>query len=393
MTAASATSLTSTNGRAAARERFERSGLPHRRLESWKWTDLRSIVSADLKAASNPAIGRSLFADLDAFEITVMNGDAQWAGEPPAGVTIALARNDGALSPAEEDHPLANRCAAIVETRLSIEVEAGARLSRPIHLRHVNGGGASDFWAMARLLPGADATVIESFDGAGPYFSNSVLSVGLDDAARLTRVVIQDGSEEGIETALLSARLGAASRFQQLALMIGAKAARLETRAYCLGEGGDVSMRGATLAEGARHADHTSLVSIHAPRCVADQQHRSVAKDRGRAVFQGKFHVAREGQQANARMQARALPLSDGADIAHKPELEIYADDVKCSHGSAIGSLDPEAVFYMRQRGLSEREAQALLIEAFIAGSFDDFDDDAVAAALRQRAQVWLGAT
>ncbi|MDZ7628800.1 MAG: SufD family Fe-S cluster assembly protein [Parvularculaceae bacterium] len=170
---------------------------------------------------------------------------------------------------------------------------------------------------------------------------------------------------------MASIRLGEASRLDQTALIFGGKTVRMETRVACEGANARVSMRSAAALAGARHADATSLVEHKATGGETRQLHRAAIKDRARGVFQGKFLVARGSQKTDAEMNAGALLLSDTAEANHKPELEIYADDVKCAHGSTAGALDGNALFYMRQRGLSEAEARALLIDAYLGEVFD----------------------
>ncbi len=379
-----------TTARAAALERFAATGLPHRRLEGWKWTDLRAALRDLPSAEESVVVGRSLFGGVDAFEITVMNGEASWTGLAPEGVDLRLVENDAKLSPAEADHPLAGLCAASVEQRLEIAIAAGAKVARPIHLRHVGGAGMRHFWAQIRMADGAEATLLESFNGAGVYFSNSLLGLGLDDGARLARIVIEDGSAEGVDASVCGVRVGAGARFKQYALLLGGKSARFETRVFCLGAQGRVGLASAAALDGTRHADQTSLVFFGAPGCTATQLHKAAARGRSSAVFQGKFHVARAGQKTSAHMSARGLLLDDSAEVDHKPELEIYADDVTCGHGSSIGALDDEALFYLQQRGLSPDAARALLVEAFIGEVFDGIDAPAIAGALRNRAARWL---
>jgi Fe-S cluster assembly protein SufD len=377
--------------RAAALKVFAKTGLPHRRMEAWKWTDLRAALAEALpEEKEREVVGRSLFAGVPAFEITIMNGEAAWGAPAPAGVEISLIENDGALSPAVADHPLANLCAASAARQLHIVVAAGAKVATPIHLRQVSGAGAHHVFAQMRLAPGAEATVLQSFDGAGSYFSNALFGFGLDEGAQLTRLLIQDGSSEGVEASVAGVRVGARARFTQAALLLGAKAARVETRVFCLEESGAVQVASAALLDSARHADQTSLVSLHASGCSASQLHKSALRDRSRAVFQGKFHVTREGRKADAHMSARALLLNEGAEADHKPELEIYADEVQCAHGSTIGALDDEALFYLQQRGLSPAEARALLVEAFVSEVFDAIPDGAAANAFRSRAARFL---
>jgi Fe-S cluster assembly protein SufD len=376
-------------GRAAALAAFERVGLPHRRIETWKWTDIRAALAGEPPAeAQEDVVGRSLFAGVNAFEITIMNGEATWTGAPPAGVEIALVENDGALPPATADHPLANLCAASAERRLDMRISG--KIAKPIHLRQVAAPGSHHVFAQARLLAGAEASVLQSFDGAGTYFSNSHFGFGLDEGARLFRYIVQDGSADGVDAAVAGVRVAKAATFRQTALLLGAKAARFETRVFCLEPDAQVELASAAIVEDSRHADQTSLISFHASGATAAQTHKSALRGRARGVFQGKFHVTREGQKTDAQMSARSLLLNEGAEANHKPELEIYADDVKCGHGSTVGALDEEALFYFRQRGLDPERARALLVAAFIVDVFDRVEESAIRAAFDNRIARWL---
>lgn len=375
--------------RAAAFEAFAATGLPHRRMEAWKWTDLRQALREDLTAlaADNDVIAPSVFASAGVYEITVMNGAAEWEGEAPAGVALSLAAPDAP----QTDHPLAHLAAAFSEKVLTIEIAPGAAVERSLLIRHIAGPGAAQARLALTLGAGAAATVIESFDGAGAYFSNGYGEITLGEDASLTRLVLQDGSAEGVETNVWSARLAARAAFRQTALLLGAKAARLETAIACEGEETAVHLDSAAVLSGARHADLTTLLDHSALGGASRQVHKSVLKDRARGVFQGKFHVARRAQKTDAQMKAQALLLSDTAEANHKPELEIYADDVQCAHGSTAGALDEAALFYMRQRGLDEEAARALLIEAFVGETFDAIAHPALREILHRRLLHWLG--
>ena len=339
-------------------------GLPHRRLEAWKWTDVRSVLREPMAPAAEAVIAPSVFANAGPFEILVMNGRAEWSGASPKGVMVA--HGDAA---APVDHPLGDLAAAIAGGTLKIDIEGD--IAQPILIRRVAGAGAVHGAARVHLAPGSRATIIESHDGAGAFFSNSVVHYDVGAGARLTRIIRQNAGEAGVETAFASISVGEGARLDQTALLFGGKMARMETRVNCDAPGARVSIRSATALSGARHADATSLVAHQSTGCETRQLHRAALKDRARGVFQGKFLVARGGQKTDAEMSAGALLLSDAAEANHKPELEIYADDVKCAHGSTAGSLDDNAIFYMRQRGLSERAARALLVEAFIGEVFD----------------------
>lgn len=347
---------------AARAPRF--TGLPHRRLEAWKWTDVRAALREPMAPASEAVIAPSVFATAGPFEILVMNGHASWADHAPAGVRVAL-REEGAAG----GHPLADLAAALTDEALVIDIEGA--VAQPLLIRRVAGAGAVQARAAVRLAPGACATVIESFDGAGAFFSNSAVRYDLGAGAHLTHIVRQNAGEAGVETAYAAIALGDGARLDQTALLFGGKLARIETRVDVKGAGARISLRSAAALSGARHADATSLVAHEATGGETRQLHRAAIRDRGRGVFQGKFLVARGAQKTDAGMNAGALLLSGMAEANHKPELEIYADDVNCAHGSTAGALDDNAIFYMRQRGLSEHAARALLVEAFLGEVFD----------------------
>ncbi|HBS36397.1 MAG TPA: Fe-S cluster assembly protein SufD [Parvularcula sp.] len=339
-------------------------GLPHRRMEAWKWTDVRAALREDFAPASETVIAPSVFASAGPFEILVMNGRAEWPATAPAGVTVSKG-----VGAAVMGHPLGDLAAALSDEALVITIEGA--VAQPVMIRRVAGAGAVQARALIRLAPAAEATIIESFDGAGAFFSNSATDYDIGAGAQLTRIIRQDAGEAGVETAFAALILGEGAKLDQTALLFGGKLARMETRIAVRGAGAYVSMRSAAALSGARHADQTSLVAFNAVGGETRQIHRAALKDRARGVFQGKFLVARGSQKTGAQMHAGALLLSDMAEANHKPELEIYADDVKCAHGSTAGALDDDALFYMRQRGLSEDAARVLLIEAFLGEVFD----------------------
>ncbi|MBB5519185.1 Fe-S cluster assembly protein SufD [Amphiplicatus metriothermophilus] len=377
-------------GQAAALKAFARTGLPHRRMEGWKWTDLRQALRAELPPADGEAavIAPSSFSGVDAFEITIMNGAAEWPDDAPEGLSVRLVEGGGPAPAVARDHPTGNLAVAMCDR--IVELRIGKTVARPIHLRRIAGGGASHSRVAVIVEEGAGATLIESYDGAGRYFANSLTEIDLGRGARLTRDILQDGSDDGVEAALCAGALAEGAAFHQLALLLGGKTVRMETRLALEGAQAEVDFRGASILSGARHADLTTHVAHHAPGSTTRQLHKSVLRERARGVFQGKFLVARGAQKTDAQMQARALLLSEAAEVDHKPELEIYADDVQCAHGAAAGALDADALFYMRQRGLDEKTARALLVEAFLGEIFDRPERVNIAEILRRRMRCWL---
>lgn len=361
------------------------SGLPHRRMEAWKWSDVRAALRDDVAPANDGEVAPTIFAAAGAFEIGVINGRANW-GQPPSGVTVRR----GEASPAG-DHPMARLASAFAAESLTVTIAGNAHA--PIHIRRFAGAGAAHARASIALSSGASATVIESFDGDGAYFSNSAIDYALAPGASLTRIVCQDAGEAGVETAFAIVTADAGACVDQTALLFGGRLTRFETRIECIGPNARIALRSAAALSGHRHADSTSVVAHHAIGGRTRQIHRAALRDRAQGVFQGKFFVARDGQKTDAEMRAGALLLSDGAEANHKPELEIYADDVACAHGSTAGALDAQAIFYMRQRGLSERAARALLVEAFLVEAFEGGLPAGIEHILRERLARWLEAS
>ncbi len=271
---------------------------------------------------------------------------------------------------------------------------------------------------LARALPGVTlsaptdtARIIEALAGSVTHIDvpaeTSVLSVdrfGADAmearafaahvkaGATLTRVVVQTATD-GVPLGAVRVRLDAGATFRQFIYAEGAKLARFETEVSVEGAGAHVELNGVYLVDDGRHADLTSQV-IHAqPGGETRQLIKGVARKGGRGVFQGKILVAPHAQRTDARQNHHALLLEDGGEVFAKPELEIHADDVQCAHGNTVGGLDADSLFYMRQRGLPEAQARALLIEAFLGEAVSASLPDDLRAEILQRIGSWLGAS
>jgi len=210
----------------------------------------------------------------------------------------------------------------------------------------------------------------------------------LGENAALTRVVIQTGAGEPL--AMARARLARGAKFRQFILAEGARLARIETHVAVAGEGAQVELNGIYMVGEGRHADLTSVVSHDVAGAVTRQLIKGVARKGGRGVFQGKIHVAHGAQQTDARQHHAALMLEEGAEIDAKPELEIYADDVQCAHGNAIGALDDAQLFYARARGIPEAEARAMLVEAFLVEAVPEHLSEELRAEILDRIGSWL---
>lgn len=372
---------------APARERaftaFAQSGLPHRRMEAWKWTDFKARLKAletGLKSSADP------FGTIAAPTLTFSGGKVSGLEGLPAGMRGFIKDGAQALGNAE-DLPLGAMTAALVPQTVMIEVTEP--VAEPIRLVFSGAGEMTYARIVFVVRPGASLNVIESHLG-GAGLNAALLDFGVQKDAQVSRTIVQPASKGQAVAITAQVHLDEAARFTQTALAFGADVARIETRGVHQGEEAHMELNAAYLAGDGYHIDFTSHIRHGARACVTRQKTKGAVVNGGTGVFQGKFHVPRNvGQRTDADMQHNALLLEEGAVVNAKPELEIYADDVECAHGNTCGALDADALFYMRQRGIPEITAKALLTEAFIAEALETADDTAREIML-ETAREWL---
>lgn len=376
----------------ATRERafkaFAATGLPHRRIEGWRWSDFRSALVQLDPVDTAPA--PSPFATIDGPEITFRPGRELKLPDLPDGVR-AFMKTGGQAFGGAEDMPMAALTAALARDPGALMVEVTGKVESPLKLVFEGAGDAHFARVVFVVRPGASITVLESHDG-GAGLTAALIEFGVQEGAEVDRVLVQSGTGEDVHSVSAVVHLDAGAVYRQTALSTGAKLARIETRLTHRGEGSGAHLNAAYMVGSGRHADFTSHVRHGAEDCVTRQVTKGAARKGGKGVFQGKFHVARIAQRTDADMQHNALLLDDGAEVNAKPELEIYADDVACAHGNTCGALDPLQLFYLRQRGIPEADAQALLTEAHIAEAFGGVKADPVRDVLMQIARDWLKA-
>lgn len=316
---------------AQLRETTRIQGLPTRRHEMWKWSDLRRAAGEITTAG----------------ELT-LTGAASGALEPADGETVALG------------------------------IHASA--------------GASAAALGLTVKSGRSVTLVERYSCDAGGFGQFHLDIAIEDGGRLERVCIHDEADEGVLIASSRIDLAGNARLNQVALSFGGKLVRNETHVMHAGIHSEAHLHGAYLLDEGRHNDYTTNIHHTGPGGRTHQLVKGAAAARARGVFQGKFKVDRLAQHTDAKMTHRALMLDDRAEIDAKPELEIYADNVQCAHGNAIGALDETALFYMRQRGIPLVQARALLIESFLVEPLDFIHDetlrDELKARLRERLSV-----
>jgi Fe-S cluster assembly protein SufD len=236
---------------------------------------------------------------------------------------------------------------------------------------------------------GSSATVVEHYLSTGPSFTNAITEIHCAPGARLEYCKLQQEHESAFHLACQHVRLDENSWFHGVHLDLGAQLSRNDLQVELRGKGAETSLHGLFMAQGNGHIDNHTVVDHAAPHCSSREDYRGVLADKGRGIFNGKILVQVGAQKTDAELQSRNLLLSPGAEIDTKPELEIYADDVKCSHGATTGQLDPDAMFYLQAKGISQLEARSMLVTAFTQVIVDRIGSAElrapVAAAVEQR--------
>jgi Fe-S cluster assembly protein SufD len=405
--------------RQRAFEAYEGLGLPHRRIEDWKYTDLRVLMREVLPLAAAPdaaALKRAGAAlKLHAIEgvrrLVLVDGvfapKLSETGGLEKGLGIrtlreALEGGDTALHAQlfapENSDPMVALNSAMMTDGLVIDVADGAVLTQPLHIVHIASGAVPSAMFTRSLLnlgKAANATLVESYiatEGAKTYQAHDSLIVSIGDGARLDHVRLVEDDREAFNISSSVVTLGAHAYFNTFGITSGSHVSRYQAVIAFAGEGSRVETNGVNLLNGKQHAD-TTLVMDHAvPHCASREIFRAVVDDRAHSVFQGRIIEQPHAQKTDAKMMTRALLLSDDAEADNKPELEIFADDVTCGHGATTGALDESLLFYLRARGLSEKEAQALLIQAFVGEAIESIVNDDLRELAIAAGQRWLEA-
>lgn len=399
--------------RRSALARFAELGLPTRRQENWRFTNLRPLEAASYPPATQAAaIDDAALAPyrlgVASHRIVLVNGHYAPAlsdiGVLPSGVFLgslsAALRERADLAAivfeggdAVANQPFAALNAAFAGDGFVLTLEDGVTLDRPFEIVHIGRAGAP-LSAHSRhvIIAGkhSRASVVESHAGSGRYWRNAVATVQLGEGAVLHHVTLQNDGGEAINTALTRVAVAAGAHYDAFSLTLGAVLSRADTIVSIAGEHAVCAIGGAYLLRGRQEATIATLIDHAAPGSETREVFKGVVDDRAHGVFQGKIQVRREAQLTNAHQLNKNLLLSARAAVDTKPELEIYADDVKCSHGATIGDLDETAMFYLRARGIPEAEARRMLIEAFAADAIELVEDAAMQAYLRRHLDTWL---
>jgi Fe-S cluster assembly protein SufD len=417
--AAAKASLPGVNAVAALREeafqRFQACGLPSRRIEEWKYTDLRALMREAKPLAPLPdaaarrwaAESAALLASIDARRIVFVDGsfvpELSDLSDIEPGLSIrsmasALEAGDrrvvtriGPISPTADTAMALNT--AFMRDGAVIDVAAGVALARPIHLVFVAArkeASAVFTRSLAMIGKGARAMLVESHEGSSEQQVNTAMELDVADEAHVDHVKITAAGALHVST--MMAAVGAHSRFNEFLFTAGGAVVRNQIFVRFAGAGTIAGIRGASLLNGNQHADTTLLVDHAAEGCTSRETFKSVLDGESRGVFQGKIIVRPGAQKTDAKMATHALLLSDTAESDNKPELEIFADDVQCGHGATSGALDEDLLFYLRARGIAQPEAEALLIQAFVGEAVEGIEHAGLRDVLMEQVVKWLNA-
>src|SRR3954471_3866689 len=389
--------------RSTAFEAYESVGLPHRRLEDWKYTDMRALMREVLPLAPAPdaaalkraaaavkqqsitgvrrlVLGDGVFvpklSELDGLEKGVAVGTLR--GVLESGEAALQAQ----LLTLDNTNPMVALNTAMMTDGVVIQIANGVVLTQPLQIIHVATGTAPAAMftrSLLRLGKDAGATLVESYvaaDGANIYQVHDSLIVAIGDNSRLDHFLLIEDSREAFNICSAVFTLGKHSHLNTFGMASGSAVSRYQATIAFAGEHSKVETNGVNLLNGRQHADTTLFMDHAVPNCASREVFRAVADDRAHSVFQGRIIVRPHAQKTDAKMMTRALLLSDEAEADNKPELEIFADDVTCGHGATTGALDESLLFYLRARGLSEKEAQALLIQAFVGEAIESIVND-----------------
>ncbi len=400
--------------RSDALSRYETLGIPTPRTEAWKYTNLRRLARAGFVAAEAGDATDALaipegVTELDGAYVAVfVNGRysaslssldnlprnaevgslAAKIAEDPASLESQLGRLGDYSS-----LPMASLNTALMADGLYFRLADGVALDRPLHVVSIGQADEEPLSFHPRHLislgDGSTATIVESHVGSGAYFSNGVSEIAVGQGAVLNHYKLQNEGPEAFHLSTNMVRLDDRAIYDGFVLQTGARLARNEIKAH-LGERVECRLNGAYLGSNEQHIDNTTFIDHAAPNSSSREVYKGVLDQSARGVFQGKILVRKDSQKTDGHQLNKTLLLSPGTEIDTKPELEIYADDVKCSHGATTGELEEESLFYLRTRGIDRETARGMLVAAFIGEALDEIQTEAPRVAFQAIVNGWL---
>lgn len=395
---------------------FEAKGLPHRRLESWRYTDLRSLMRDAMPVArkaerSQSIANRLAVQTVSGTRLVLIDGMFSAADSDlpklPSGLSVrplaeALATDADALAArlqgpeiAREDSALMLN-AALAQDGVVIEIAPGTVLDRPLIVLSLS-SGQREVALYSRVIvsvgAGAKVTLLELHESTGhaPIQVNHAIAFEVADSAQVEHVrMVTRQRADTVQVHTLLADLGAEVEFASVALTADSGVLRQQSFLRYGGEHTKAALRGISLLRKQEHSDVTLVMDHAVPHCESREHFQTIVADEATGVFQGKVVVRPHAQKTDGGMKSNALLLDEGATMFNKPELEIFADDVVCGHGATVAQLDSEQLFYLMARGLPRAQAEALVLAAFAGVVSETLSDDEVREIFGREVEAWL---
>jgi Fe-S cluster assembly protein SufD len=398
--------------------RFRELGFPTQRVESWKYTSLRNLERNVFHPSTIHTGGvsidtvPSLIGEQAGHRAVFVNGwfrpELSKLGRLPEGASLHSLQQDLELAPQElgrhmdkiatghDNQPFYHLNSALMQDGVVLRVTAGVTVRDPIEVVHIAAPTDEVIAYHPRHLvvleDGSEATLVEHHVGMaeGTSFANHVTEIRVSDNAKLHHYKLHAEPESTFHVHTLHATVGENGFYDGFGLTIGGKLTRNELHVRLDGAHADARLNGAYLQHGRQHCDNTTLIEHVVPDTRCREIFKGALEGKGRAVFQGKLHVHPDAQRTDGNQLSRALLLSPEAEIDAKPELEIYADDVVCSHGSTAGDLEQDALFYLRSRGIPYATARRIMVESFLDEVVEEMTLEHLRTAFMQRISDWL---
>jgi Fe-S cluster assembly protein SufD len=388
--------------RKAALDRFGQLGFPTPRMEAWRLTDLKPLTASPFTPSHGDAgdVASLVARHKIAGTTTLVFANGAFLSDAsdklPAGIELLSHDPGGAENFPADETALEALNEVFFSDGYVLRLVDGLTQMEPLHILHIGAANARHSFHTRNLIemaPGTQARIVESFvgDAQSPYWTNSVTRADLAAEAALDYVKIVAEPVAAIHSASLSVTLAREARFTSAFLTTGALLSRQDVVIHIEGERAYCGIQAASLLRGRQEATLATLVRHDAPGGETAEVYKGMVEGQAHGVFQGKIRVDHEGQQTNANQLSQSLLLSNEARVDTKPELEIFADDVKCSHGATVGDLDADQLFYLEARGIPTDEARAMLIEGFVTGAFDTLADGPARDYLTSHIEGWLG--
>lgn len=377
---------------------LKKSGLPTRRVEAWHYTDLKSLLR-NVPAAA-PTVSVDAIAPLvgDAQLLSVLQGTASEfvAIDGVEIAPFAAALSDGSaaagLVALDKDDAIGKINGSFVRDGYSINVPAGASVDAPIEIQAVHGAGQVHTRFPVTFGAGSNATIIERHQSATgeAAFVSTISELVLEEGAEAVFIILQQQGADDTHLGQVRVKLGRNAKLKLFVVNVGGKLVRQELRIDVEGEGSELTLRGVNLLGQETHTDVTLVLGHNVPHTNSTETFRNVVFDRAKGVFQGMIRVAPDAQKTDAKMACNTLLLTDDGEFAVKPELEIFADDVICGHGATVADIDKNHLYYLESRGIPERKARAMLVNAFVAEIVEELEDEKLVEALEGVISAWL---